>query len=146
MTHPQVLPEDEYQGHVADDQWEQLKLEVVSLYAGPGAERRFRGRNNHVGARDDMANIDELIPQLAPPRAEFPLRRYLRALAEDLVEKEWNSITRLATVLVERRAMSEQEIRQVLDPPVPDPVASARELVERSGTPRERQRRPRGGL
>ncbi len=92
-----------------------LRPEIVKLFAGPLAEKRFTGRHSWVGAKRDRQAATDLIDHIVG--SERQAQKYLAflwAVAEDAVALHWLEIDALAQELLARKTMTGREIRAFL--------------------------------
>jgi len=93
-----------------------LKPEVLSLFAGVLAEKRYTGRrHNWTGATTDMWSAADLIDKLVgSPRQAEKYSAYLWVVAEDAVALHWPQIEEFAQELLVRKSMTGREARALL--------------------------------
>jgi len=107
-----------------------MERELIALYAGPIAQRRQfpRSRTNGVhqlgGKRyavpgSDQSQIVRQCHDLFQGEREVAnaYERFITARARSLVEHYWSEIETLALALLERKTMTELEVRKLLCPP-----------------------------
>lgn len=136
-----VAPDDDSLGHIrwtsalsrmlyrfSDDarEWPSARDEVRLGYylsaclAGNEAEKRLKGRYDHVGARGDHKSVvDATSRYCGSLRQEEAFIEWRRQAAADLVELRWTEIVRVADALLERGRLSRQQVESVMwaDPP-----------------------------
>jgi hypothetical protein len=93
-----------------------LKPQVLSLFAGVLAEKRYTGRrHNWTGATTDMWSAADLIDKLVgSPRQAEKYSAYLWVVAEDTVAFHWLPIEEFAQALLVRKTMTGREARALL--------------------------------
>jgi hypothetical protein len=98
-----------------DDTPELIERDVITSLAGMIAERRFRGRYNHVGAADDLRQAVSMADYLSgDPR---DTERYLNRAwerAEALLAEHWPAVETLAAALLERQTLTGDEAREII--------------------------------
>lgn len=93
-----------------------MRHDIVILWAGPLAERRFRGRWDHRGAAGDYGMIADRILAMGfsgSDKCSRAFGSYLRYWSENLVDREWKVIEALAEALLERSTLTAQGAYQV---------------------------------
>jgi hypothetical protein len=100
-----------------------IESTITALLAGPAAERKYRGRWNHVGASGDYDRALDLAFRLVSSRKQLDHYWAWRCqIAADLWENRfvWEQVERLAAELVVRETMSGRAVKEFLFPPLSD--------------------------
>lgn len=93
-----------------------VQQDVVILLAGDIAVKRWRGRRDRAGAMTDEHDVNDLASLLhergSPEFVAFI--RYMAVHAKGLVDTHWADIEAVAATLVDRRRLSERDVRRVI--------------------------------
>lgn len=103
-------------GAVSPAQRQRVEGLVMMMLAGELAERRHRGRANHLGASEDRAHARSLLTLItADPDEESAYLSWLFIRARNLVEAHWPQITAVAAALLEQGTLTGRELRALLE-------------------------------
>jgi ATP-dependent Zn protease len=91
-----------------------IERDIIILLAGVEAERKYRGRYDHLGAQPDREMVADLALSAtgSVETDAYVLRLALRA--ERLVEDNWSAIKVVAACLLEERNMGPGRARETL--------------------------------
>jgi hypothetical protein len=94
-----------------------LETSITVLLAERAAERKYRGRWNHLGVRSDRGSAVDMAFRLVG--SEKQLQHYMawqEQIAMDLWENDrvWEQVQQLAAELLERKTMSGRAVRELL--------------------------------
>ena len=93
-----------------------IEDEITVVMAGSAAERRFTGRANHLGARDDLKAARVYARLVAGDDAQGVAAyiEWCRFLARRAVEENWKSIERFARRLADAGELEGRELKKAL--------------------------------
>ncbi len=95
-----------------------VESEIIVLYAGPEAERRYRGRYNKVGATSDRSRA-VLLASLVVDSCKDSYLEYCVQRAKALIDSRWRMIETLAEALLEHDTLSGEKVKAILDKLIP---------------------------
>lgn len=91
-----------------------LNYAIVCL-AGGEAEKRYRGRYNHVGADQDYRAAVNFVDHIAWDPDEIELHLKLADFrAELIIENRWDQVVTIAEALLEKQHLTDQEVISLL--------------------------------
>lgn len=103
---------------------DRIERSILVLLAGGYAAKRFTGRYNRVGARQDWRDVHDLaFYRESHPQVLGKYLDYLVALSKAWVDAplNWVPIKRVAAALLERETLSAKEVKRIVwDIPVDD--------------------------
>jgi hypothetical protein len=107
---------------ITDRMYVRLERHIVVSLAGEHAQRKYRpssvrSRHGDSDRQDAVDILSHLVPNMSSN--EFTLHyRLLNERAKNLVEAHWPQIIAVANALLERKTLTEQEVREVMFPEV----------------------------
>ena len=91
-----------------------IQCSIMSLFAGEIAEKKFTGRNDHVGSQTDFDNAIKYGELLYTTGLLGDLFDWLSVLTEAIVNKYWHEIEKVAEVLLEKKTLSGKELKEII--------------------------------
>ncbi len=91
---------------------------IICSLAGPAAERRLTGRQNHVGARGDYDRATDLALRICGNgESATAFLRWLEIRTGDLIDGHWRRIERLAAALLAHQRLDYEASANALASP-----------------------------
>ena len=91
------------------------ETDIMTAFAGPEAERRFRGRRNNIGARSDHRwAMDVAIQSEGLGERPGAYLKWLHLKVSDYIANVniWKSIESVASALLEKETLTGREVRE----------------------------------
>lgn len=123
-----------------------LESEVMCMFAGVIAERRFTGkRHNWQGARSDLHEINGLVGRMAADNEFYAYRKWLKTRAENIIYTPWiwSRIEAVAKALLDEKQMSGRRVREVINAAIELEFPGTAQLRERLAAAGKRRAAPR---
>jgi ATP-dependent Zn protease len=102
-------------GELTPRQRAHIEARIIASFAGGIAERKYRGRHNNIGRRQDLRNAFDFADALSSSEREAQAYQHLLYIrAEDLIEKYWWVVEALADALMVAETLTADEARQAI--------------------------------
>ncbi len=102
-------------GYLTPSQRLRLEEWAVIILAGGLAEKRVRGRHNHVGARADYEEVaSTALNTSGGGRVADAWVAYCGARADELLDVYWSQVEKLAEALLEHQKLSGKELLAII--------------------------------
>lgn len=149
ISYVTIIPKGDSLGHVryrgrsnrSESSWRGegfLTRDAITTLAGPLAERRYRGRGNHIGATSDYHTLsDTALHHLGNVEVANTWLRYCQARAVALLNAPgvWDQVEAVARELLARNALTGDEVRSVCFAALSTAIARRRVFEDTPGTP-----------
>lgn len=102
-------------GEISPTKRAHIEKYIICDFAGGIAERKHRGRYNHIGRTKDMENAMDLALAISGNRQETEaFLNWLHHRAINLIDKYWWAVEDVAQALLASTHLTEAEVKQVI--------------------------------